>query len=79
MESVNYIQQAIDTGYLLRLWITPERFESALALRRRFQDKPQISFTDFTSMVVMMEYGITQVLTEDDHFMQVGMGFQIVP
>lgn len=30
-------------------------------------------------MVVMSELGITDVLTEDDHFLQVGMGFNKVP
>jgi predicted nucleic acid-binding protein len=48
-------------------------------LRRKYSDKPRISFTDFTSMVVMSELGITDVMTEDDHFLQVGMGFNKVP
>jgi hypothetical protein len=30
-------------------------------------------------MVIMAEYGITEILTEDDHFLQVGMRFQKVP
>jgi hypothetical protein len=30
-------------------------------------------------MVIMDERGIAQVLTEDDHFIQVGMGFSQVP
>jgi predicted nucleic acid-binding protein len=34
---------------------------------------------DFTSMVVMAELGITDILTEDEHFTQVSMGFQKVP
>jgi predicted nucleic acid-binding protein len=42
----------------------------------KFQDKPRISFTDLTSMVVMTEMGITSILTQDEHFTQVGMGFQ---
>jgi len=29
--------------------------------------------------VVMAERGITDILTEDDHFTQVGMGFQKIP
>jgi hypothetical protein len=30
-------------------------------------------------MVVMAECGLTEILTEDDHFLHVGMGFQKVP
>lgn len=78
-ESLKSIQQAAATGYLRLEWITPERFEKAKELRDKFQDKPRISFTDLTSMVVMAERGITEILTEDDHFLHVGMGFQKVP
>ncbi len=73
------IEQAIQDGYLYLERIMPERFEQAKRLRLRFQDKPRISFTDLTSMVVMNELGITDILTEDTHFVQVGMGFQLVP
>ncbi|MEQ9373354.1 MAG: PIN domain-containing protein [Coleofasciculus chthonoplastes F3-SA18-01] len=59
--------------------ITAERFTAAQALRLKFLDKPQISFTDLTSMVVMKELGIDMVLTGDAHFLQVGMGFQKIP
>lgn len=59
--------------------ITPERFTAAWDLRRRFRDKPLISFTDLASMVVMQELEIEQVITGDRHFLQVGMGFQLWP
>ena len=59
--------------------ITDARFENAWLLRKKYQDKPRISFTDLTSMVVMAEVGITHILTQDDHFTQVGMGFQKIP
>ncbi|ELS02494.1 putative nucleic acid-binding protein [Xenococcus sp. PCC 7305] len=59
--------------------ITPERFAQTQALRIKYIDKPQISFTDLTSMVVMKEFGIEAVLTGDSHFTQVGMGFQKTP
>lgn len=59
--------------------VTPERFKAAMALRLKFADKPRISFTDLTSMVVMKELGISEVLTADSHFVQVGMGFHILP
>lgn len=59
--------------------ITVERFDQALRLRRRYRDKPDISFTDLTSMVVMRELGITDILTADRHFAQVNLGFRLVP
>ena len=78
-ESLALLEQAIEAGYLRLEWITPHRFEQAKVLRLRFQDKPTISFTDLTSTVVMHELGISEVLTADAHFAQVGMGFQLAP
>lgn len=59
--------------------ITAERFGKAIELRRRYRDKPDISFTDLTSMVVMRELGITNILTADQHFQKVNLGFRLVP
>jgi len=59
--------------------LTTERFQAALELRKRFSDKPDISFTDLTTMVIMRELQITAVVTEDNHFRHVGMGFQRLP
>ena len=73
------LDEAIKEGYLWLEWITPERFEQAKRLRIKFQDKPRISFTDLTSIVVMNELGITDILTEDAHFTQVGIGVRIIP
>jgi len=78
-EAVHFIEgifQAVEEGRLTVERITSERFSSAWKLRKQFQDKPKISFTDLTSMVIMEEKGIKRVLTEDEHFLQVGMGFQ---
>lgn len=77
--SLDVIDFAIKEGYLRLERITAERFEKAKSLRIKIQDKPRISFTDLTSMVVMAEVGITNILTQDDHFAQVGMGFQKIP
>lgn len=71
-ESLEMLDEAIQEGYLQLERITPERFERAKALRLKFQDKPRISFTDLTSMVVMDELGITD-------FAQVGMVWRILP
>jgi len=59
--------------------VTRERFKAAMELRLRFSDKPRISFTDLTSMVIMKEVGIMEVMTADSHFLQVGMGFHMLP
>lgn len=72
-------EQAIQEGYLSLEWITQERFNKAKELRLRFQDKPRISFTDLTSMIAMEEFGFSKILTEDEHFIYVGMGFQKIP
>jgi len=78
-ESMEKLDEAMQKGYLQLEWITPERFEEAKRLRLKFQDKPRISFTDLASMVVMNELGITDILSQDGHFAQVGMGLLIVP
>jgi len=66
-------------GHMVVERVTSDRFAAAWEFRRQFQDKPLISFTDLTSMVIMRERGIPLVLTEDEHFLQVGMGFSKVP
>jgi uncharacterized protein len=66
-------------GYLELEWISPENFQEAQRLRLRFFDKPMISFTDLTSMAIMRALDIELVLTGDEHFEQVGIGFKRVP
>jgi len=81
-ESIRFTEGIFQASHKAQLTIervTSERFTSAWALRKRFQDKPKISFTDLTSMVIMQERSITKILTDDDHFTHVGMGFQKVP
>lgn len=77
--AVETLWQAIKDGYVTLEWITPERFEASQTFRLKFQDKPDISFTDLTSMVVMQELGIVEIITGDAHFMHVGMGFSLQP
>lgn len=59
--------------------VTPERFKGAMDYRLKFADKPKISFTDLTSMVIMKELGVSEILTADSHFVHVGLGFRILP
>ncbi len=73
------IFRAIEDGSVVLEHITPERFHRAYKLRLRYHDKPRISFTDVTSFVVMQELRLGRVVTGDEHFNQVHLGFQVLP
>lgn len=79
IKAMNTISDAVSKEYLTAAWISSERFEKAKELRLKFQDKTGISFTDLTSMVVMKDLGLELVMTNDDHFIHVGMGFKKMP
>jgi uncharacterized protein len=66
-------------GALALEFITPERFAAAYRLRLKFEDKPNISFTDLTSFAVMRELKLRQAITADAHYEQVNLGFARVP
>ncbi len=76
---VDAVLGAASLGHVTIERVTPDRFSTTWTLRKRFQDKPRISFTDLSTMVIMQELGIQQVLTEDEHFTHVGLGFVLVP
>jgi len=59
--------------------IDNRRREKAWELFKKYQDKPDISFTDLTSFVVMSEFKISNVFTGDEHFEKVNLGFKRVP
>ena len=68
-----------DTGGCRLIHLSGDQFRTAWQMRMKYDDKPEISFTDFTSMVVMQDLGMTEVFTGDAHFQQVGLGFRILP
>jgi len=68
-----------EVGVFNVILIDEALFEQTVSLRRRYQDKPGVSFTDLSSMAVMGELGISDVLTGDAHFEHVGMGFRRRP
>lgn len=59
--------------------VEDDRFNYAWLLRSLFRDKPEISFTDLTSFVVMRDLDITRAFTRDRHFEMVNLGFEIWP
>ncbi len=71
--------QAFQSGRHQLVFITPAQFQRAYDLRLRYHDKPDISFVDLTSMVVMQDLGITDIFTGDAHFQQVNLGFRLFP
>jgi predicted nucleic acid-binding protein len=76
---ITAVLAAIDAGKYRLERISPERFASAWQLRQQYTDKPPISFTDFTSFVVMRELEISEAFTGDAHFEQVNLGFRLLP
>lgn len=76
---IDAIIEAAGAGYVSIEHITPEHFAAAWDLRVRLNDKARISFTDLSSMIVMQEREVASVLSEDKHFVQVGLGFQLAP
>ena len=78
-EASRFAKGLLESPFIAREEITISRFRKAFDLCLSFRDKPDISFTDLTSMAIMQELKIADVLTGDRHFLQVGFGFRILP
>ena len=76
---VSAIFASLATGSYQLIDVTIERLNAAWDLRRRYADKPDISFTDLTSAAIMQELGISEVFTGDQHFAQLNLGFTLLP
>jgi predicted nucleic acid-binding protein len=76
---INTLLAAADAGTYELVHVSPAQFHRAWQMRQKYHDKPDISFVDFASMVVMQDLGITDVFTGDAHFRQVNLGFRLLP
>ncbi|MFZ6016141.1 MAG: type II toxin-antitoxin system VapC family toxin [Nitrospirota bacterium] len=56
--------------------IDERRWIKAWELSKKYSHKPYVSFFDFSSFVVMKELNISEALTADKYFEEVGMGFK---
>jgi predicted nucleic acid-binding protein len=56
--------------------IDEKRWNKAWEFAKKYSDKPYISFVDFTSIVVMKEINIKDILTGDKHFEDIGLNFR---
>jgi uncharacterized protein len=75
----DFSKAILESSFIAVEAVTEARFRKAFDLRRRFADKPSISFTDLTSITIMTELKMTDILTADAHFAHVGLGFQLLP
>ncbi len=71
--------ESFEGGLDRLVFLSPDQFHKAYQLRLKYHDKPNLSFVDLTSMVVMQDLAITDVFTGDAHFEHVGLGFRIMP
>ena len=73
---IDAIFDAVQEGKIVLERIDERRWEKAWNLSKKYSDKPYISFFDFSSFVVMKEKGISDALTADSHFEEIGLGFK---
>lgn len=73
---IDAVLSAAKDGKIIIERIDEARWAKAWALSKKYHDKPDISFVDFSSFIVIKEAGITEVLTADKHFQDVGLGFK---
>ncbi len=76
---IEAILNGVTQGTYTLHYVSESQFHQAWDWRRKYDDKPDISFVDLTSMVVMKELGLIDVFTGDMHFTQVNLGFRLVP
>jgi len=69
---------AIEKGYIGLLRVSPDDFGEAKKFKLKYKDKLKISFTDITSAILMRNHKITDIVTEDEHFGEIGMGFNVL-
>ncbi|MFK5970204.1 MAG: PIN domain-containing protein [Candidatus Marithrix sp.] len=70
-ESIKIIEQFFDSEETKIIHLTPDLFNKAFELYKKYTDKSW-GLVDCISFIVMWEFNITQALTFDQHFVQAG-------
>lgn len=73
---IDAILDAAKKGRIILERIDERRWAKAWELSKKYKDNSHISFFDFSSFIVMKDLRISDVLTADKHFEDVGMGFR---
>lgn len=76
--SLKLILNSLKAGEFYVEWITPERFIRSWKFRQKLRDKIQISFTDISSIIIMQELGIRQIITENSSFADINLNFELI-
>lgn len=76
---VETLLQSAVKGELTIERVDEGRFQQAWLMRKKYTDKNSISFTDFSSFIIMQDLKIKQAFTGDNHFLKVNLGFEIIP
>ena len=77
--AVEILTKNIDDKLVNLIEVDELRMKKVLELRQKYYDKPKISFTDLSSMLIMKELEIEEIITADRHFLEVNLGFKLKP
>ncbi len=72
---VGSVFSAVEQGQVRLVTIDTDRFARTWTMRLKYADHRNISFTDFSSFIVMRDLQIQHVLTNDHHFSKINQGF----
>jgi len=73
---IDALLDAVKENRLLLEKIDQERWKKAWQMSKKYSDKPYISFVDFSSFALMKEVGLSEALTADKHFEDIGLGIK---
>ncbi len=76
---VETVLKGAEKGELTIERIDEGRFQQTWSMMKKYTDKNNISFTDFSSFIIMQDLKIKQAFTGDNHFLKVNLGFEIIP
>ena len=73
---IDTLLAAVKEDRILLEKIDDGKWKKAWQMSKKYADKPYISFVDFSSFVLMKELGVSEALTADRHFDDIGLGFK---
>ncbi|OHD08779.1 MAG: hypothetical protein A2Y41_10095 [Spirochaetes bacterium GWB1_36_13] len=73
-EFIEKLNLAIERNFIHLIWVNKDIFEDAVQMKLKYKDKLDISFTDLTTISIMKSFKINNIITEDKHFQDIGLG-----